>query len=135
MEASGPILLFDGTCGLCDRSVKWILAHEADHALQFAPLQGETAAALRTRYPAIPATLSTMVLIEDGVVRLRSKGILYSAKHLRSPWRWLYGLRWIPAILMDLGYRFIAAIRYRVWGHVDPACQLPSAETRARFLP
>ncbi len=133
MEA--PILLYDGTCGLCDKSVKWILAHERDHELRFAPLQGETAAALRARYPQIPSALSTMVLVEDGVVRLRSKGVMYSAKHLRAPWRWSYALRWLPAFVLDLGYRFVAAIRYRVWGHVDPACQMPTVETRARFLP
>lgn len=130
-----PILLYDGTCGLCDRSVKWILARERDHELRFAALQGETAAALRARYPAIPTALSTMVLVADGVVRLRSKGILYTAKHLRAPWRWAFALRWLPAFVLDLGYRFIAAIRYRVWGHVDPACQLPAPATRARFLP
>lgn len=135
MAAAAPILLYDGTCGLCDKSVKWILAHERDHELRFAPLQGETAAALRAQYPVIPTTLSTMVLVADGVARVRSKGILYSAKHLRAPWRWAYAVRWMPAFLMDLGYRFIAAIRYRVWGHVDPACQIPTAETRARFLP
>lgn len=132
---AAPILLYDGTCGLCDKSVKWILAHERDHELKFAALQGETAAELRVRYPQIPTVLSTMVLVEDGHVRLRSKGVLYSAKHLRAPWRWLYGLRWLPAIVLDLGYRFVASIRYRVWGTIDPACQLPAPETRARFLP
>ena len=135
MALEGPIFLFDGTCGLCDRSVKWILRHERDHELRFAPLQGETAAALRAKHPRIPVELSTMVLVENGVVRLRSKGVLYSAKHLRAPWRWAYALRWMPAFLLDLGYRFIAAIRYRVWGTIDPACQMPTAETRARFLP
>ena len=132
---AAPILLYDGTCGLCDRSVKWILAHERDHELTFAALQGETAAELRVRYPKIPTVLSTMVLVEDGQVRLRSKGVLYSAKHLRAPWRWGYALRWLPAVVLDLGYRFVASIRYRVWGTIDPACQIPSPETRARFLP
>jgi predicted DCC family thiol-disulfide oxidoreductase YuxK len=76
-----------------------------------------------------------MVLVEDGRVRLRSKGILYSARHLRAPWRWAYMLRWLPAIAMDLGYRLVAATRYRLFGRVDPACQMPTPATRARFLP
>jgi predicted DCC family thiol-disulfide oxidoreductase YuxK len=129
-----PIVLYDGTCGLCHKSVKWILRHEADHEIQFAPLQGPTAAELRAKHPEIPENVDTVVLVEDGRPRLRSKAFFYIARHLRGPWRFMYKLRWLPAFLLDLGYRFVAAIRYRIWGRVD-ACELPSPEQRARFLP
>ena len=128
------VILYDGTCGLCHKSVKWILAHELDHDLQFAPLQGETAAALRLTHPEIPPTVDTVILVDEDRVHLRSKAFLYLAKHLRSPYRWAYGLRWFPGFLMNLGYRFVAAIRYRVWGRAE-LCDLPSPEQRARFLP
>ena len=134
MEPQPPIVLYDGTCGLCHRSVKFILRHEADHELQFAPLQGPTAAELRAKYPEIPDNIDTVVLVENGRARLRSKAFMYLAHHLRRPWRWGHGFRWVPAFLADLGYRFIAAIRYRIWGRVD-ACELPSPEHRVRFLP
>lgn len=129
-----PIVLYDGTCGLCHKSVKWILRHEGDQEIRFAPLQGPTAAELRAKHPEIPENVDTVVLVEDGKARLRSKAFFYISRHLRSPWRFMYKLRWLPAIVLDLGYRFIAAIRYRVWGRVD-ACELPSPEQRARFLP
>lgn len=129
-----PIVLYDGTCGLCHKSVKWILRHEDDHEIQFAPLQGSTAAALRTKHPEIPENVDTVVLVEDGKARLRSKAFFYISRHLRRPWRFMYKLRWLPAVVMDLGYRFVAAIRYRVWGRAD-ACELPSPEQRQRFLP
>ncbi|HEY5945859.1 MAG TPA: DCC1-like thiol-disulfide oxidoreductase family protein [Kofleriaceae bacterium] len=128
------IVLYDGTCGLCHKSVKWILKHEHDHELRFAPLQGETAAALRTEHPEIPALVDTVVLVEGGRARLRSKAVLYLARHLRAPWRWLYRVRWLPGFILDLGYRVVAKIRYRIWGRAD-ACELPSPEQRARFLP
>jgi predicted DCC family thiol-disulfide oxidoreductase YuxK len=129
-----PIVLYDGTCGLCHKSVKWILRHEGDHEIQFAPLQGPTAAELRTKHPEIPENVDTVVLVEDGKARLRSKAFFYISRHLRSPWSFMYKLRWLPAFLLDLGYRFIAAIRYRVWGRAD-VCELPSPEQRQRFLP
>lgn len=129
-----PVLLYDGTCGLCDRSVQWILRHERDRELTFAPLQGATAAALRARHHDIPEQLDTVVLVQDDHVRLRSKAFLYAARHLRAPWRWAYALRWLPALVFDLGYRVIARVRYRVWGRVD-ACAMPASEHRARFLP
>lgn len=129
-----PIVLYDGTCGLCHKSVKWILRHEGDHEIHFAPLQGSTAAELRAKHPEIPENVDTVVLVEDGKARLRSKAFFYVSRHLRSPWRFMYKLRWLPAFVLDLGYRFIAAIRYRVWGRAD-ACELPSPEQRQRFLP
>jgi predicted DCC family thiol-disulfide oxidoreductase YuxK len=129
-----PVVLYDGECGLCHRSVKFILAHERDHDLKFAPLQGETAAALRAKYPTIPANLDTVVLVEHDRAHLRSKAFLHLASHLRAPWSWGHAFRWFPGFVLDLGYRLIARIRYRIWGKVD-ACELPSPEQRARFLP
>lgn len=131
---AGPIVLYDGTCGLCHKSVQWLLRHERDHELAFAPLQGQAAAALRTRHPDIPFEIETVVLIDGDRVYLRSKAFLHVARHLRAPWRWAYAVRWFPAIVLDVLYRGIAAIRYRVWGRAE-VCDLPAPEHRARFLP
>ena len=133
-EAQRPVVLYDGTCGLCHKSVKWILRHERDEDLLFAPLQGPTAERLRAAHPEIPANVDTVVLVDtDDKVRLRSKAFLYVSKHLRGPWRWAYAFRWFPGFLLNIGYRFVAAIRYRIWGRAD-ACELPSPAQRARFL-
>lgn len=132
--ADAPLILYDGTCGLCARSVRWILRHERDHAIRFAPLQGETAAAARTRFANIPTTLESVVYIDGAKAHLRSKAFLHAAKHMRAPWRWGYYLRWLPGLVLDLGYRVIAATRYRLFGTVD-ACELPAPEHRTRFLP
>ena len=134
MASAKPIVLYDGTCGLCHKSVKWILRHERDHEIQFAPLQGPTAAELRAKHPEIPENVDTVVLVENNRTRLRSKAFMYISGHLRAPWRWGYGFRWVPGFVLDLGYRLIAAIRYRIWGRAD-MCDLPSPEHRVRFLP
>jgi predicted DCC family thiol-disulfide oxidoreductase YuxK len=129
-----PIVLYDGSCGLCHRAVKFLLRHERDTELMFAPLQGPTAAALRVQFPEIPTHLDTVVLVEAGRAWLRSKAFLYVSHHLRGPWSWAYEMRWFPAVIGDLAYRMTAAIRYRVWGRADE-CALPSPEQRSRFLP
>jgi predicted DCC family thiol-disulfide oxidoreductase YuxK len=129
----GPILLYDGTCGLCHRSVRWILRHERDHDVRFAPLQGAVAAALRARWPEIPSDVSTVVLVEDDRVHLRSKAFVYAAKHLRAPWRWLYAWRWLPAFVLNGAYRIVAALRYRLFGRAE-LCDLPDPDQRPRFL-
>ena len=75
-----------------------------------------------------------MIYVDGERAHLRAKAFLYLARHLRRPWRWMYAVRWLPGFVLNLGYRFVAAIRYQVWGRVD-ACELPSPEHRARFLP
>ena len=134
--AEGPIVLYDGVCGLCAKSVRWILRHErADvpPAIRFAPLQGPTAAALRARYPNIPQTLESVIYIDGDRAYLRSKAFLHLAKHLRRPWRWVHAMRWLPSFALDIWYRLIAGTRYRMFGKVD-ACELPSPAHRGRFL-
>lgn len=134
MTTDPPLVLYDGTCGLCARSVRWILRHESDHELRFAPIQGETTEALRAKYPNIPQTVDSVILIEGGKAHLRSKAFLYLGRHLRAPWRWIYAFRWLPGFVLNGFYRVVAALRYRMFGRVD-ACELPSPENRARFLP
>lgn len=133
-ELPAALVLYDGTCGFCAKSVRWILGHERDHEIRFAPLQGPTAQRARERFPRIPVSIDTVVYIADGRAHLRSKAILHAARHLRAPWRWGYAMRWFPGCVLDLGYRLIAAVRYRIWGHAD-ACQMVTPEQRARFMP
>ncbi|HSK01124.1 MAG TPA: DCC1-like thiol-disulfide oxidoreductase family protein [Kofleriaceae bacterium] len=133
MNLPGPVVLYDGECGLCHRSVKFLLARDRQQ-LWYAPLQGETAARLRAAHPEIPATLESVVLVDGDRVHLRSKAFLYGARYLTRPWRWAYHVRWLPAFLLDLLYRVIARIRYRVWGRFD-ACTVPTTDQRAHLLP
>lgn len=138
MTSADPIpddlVLYDGVCGLCDRSVRWLIKRDRHATLRFAPLQGETTAALRARIDGIPEDLSSVVYLDHGVVRVRSKAFLHLMRHMRGPWKVLYYLRWLPGFLADLPYRLVAALRYRLFGKKD-ACTLPSPDERARFLP
>lgn len=43
------VLFYDGVCGLCDRSVQFLLARDRERVLHYAPLQGPTAAAVLGR--------------------------------------------------------------------------------------
>ena len=133
MNLPGPTVLYDGECGLCHRSVKFLLKRDRSQ-LWYAPLQGETAEKLRAEHPQIPRTVESVVLVDGGRVHLRSKAILYATKYLTRPWRWAYHFRWMPALLLDLFYALIARIRYRVWGKYD-TCTMPTTDQRAHLLP
>ncbi|WP_428266333.1 thiol-disulfide oxidoreductase DCC family protein [Haliangium sp.] len=128
------LILYDGVCGLCDRAVQFFVRVDRDRAFRYAPLQGETTAALRAHHPEIPRDLDTVVFLEDGTVHLRSRAFVRAARHLPWPWRLVSWLWIVPRPLADLGYRFIARIRYRVFGRHE-SCRLPAPEERALFLP
>ena len=132
------LVLFDGECGLCDHSVHWVIDHDTSAKICFAPLQGETAAALRAAYPVIPTDIETMVYVEDAGepgarVSLRSRAVLRVCAAMPSPWRWLAAFAWLPRALTDGPYRLVARLRHRLWGRTQ-ACRLPSPEERRRFL-
>ena len=132
------LVLYDGVCVFCHRAVRRLLEIDREQRLRFAPLQGETAAALRRRHPEIPQGIDTLVYVEcDGDterVSLRSEAAFRLAAQLDSGWRRLTWLRPLPRALTDLAYRLFARLRYRIFGKLD-ACPLPSAEERSRFLP
>jgi predicted DCC family thiol-disulfide oxidoreductase YuxK len=132
------IVLYDGVCGFCNGSVRWLIARDGDARLRFAPLQGETAAALRARHREIPTALDTIAFVERGPsgerVWLRSAGVFRALRELSRPWRWIAALRFLaPAALWDVAYRAFARRRYRWFGEYQ-ACPIPPPEVRARFL-
>ena len=140
MNAQLPaqIVLYDGVCGFCNGSVRWLIERDAAARLHYAPLQGETAAALRARHPEIPTEVETMVFVEVAPggerVFLRSAAIFRMLRELRAPWRWLAPLRFVlPRALWDVAYRAFARRRYQWFGRLE-TCPIPPAELRARFL-
>lgn len=135
MNANQPprIVFFDGVCGLCDRSVTFLLARDRAHRLSFAPLQGETAACLlpeRLRTP----PFDTLVFLSEGAIYERSSAVLRVGLALGGGWRTLRAFLWIPAFLRDVVYRLVASHRYQIFGKSE-ACRLPSPEERRYFLP
>jgi predicted DCC family thiol-disulfide oxidoreductase YuxK len=131
------IVLFDGVCGFCHAGVRWVAARDPRARFRFAPLEGETAAALRARHPEVPDASETLVLVERIAggerVTLRSRAVFRILRELETPWRHASLLGGLPAALTDLAYRVVAALRYRWLGRLE-ICPLPSPEERARFL-
>jgi predicted DCC family thiol-disulfide oxidoreductase YuxK len=132
------IVFFDGVCAVCDRVVRWLLAHDERGLLRFAPLQGETAARVPRALPdRFPRDVSTVVYLErvagETRVALRSRALFRIARTLGGPLRWLTLFEWLPAPLTDLGYLAFVRVRYRVFGKLEE-CALPAPGQRARFL-
>jgi predicted DCC family thiol-disulfide oxidoreductase YuxK len=133
-HACAPIVFFDGVCGLCNRTVDFLIRHDRKRRLKFAPLQGATAG--RTLPEEIRNKLNTLVfLTEGGRTYVRSAAAVRILNRLGGGWRVAAALLWlIPFPLRNLGYRAVAASRYRLFGQLE-SCRMPTEADRERLLP
>lgn len=129
------VLLYDGSCGLCHRTVRLCLAEAPDDAgLSFAPLGGEAARARLGDAPALPDSL--VLLPNEGATLLRSSAVIAVLERLGGLWRVLaLALRVIPRPLRDLGYDLVARVRHRLFDRPSEACPIVPQALRTRFLP
>lgn len=131
--ASGPVVFFDGLCGLCNRFVDFVLRHDSRGVFRFAPLQGETARALLAE--ADIRDLKTVVLSDGGHTYRKSTAVLRVLAGLGGFWRLVAALLWlVPWPLRDLGYVCVARTRYAIFGKKD-SCRMPTPAERGRILP
>jgi predicted DCC family thiol-disulfide oxidoreductase YuxK len=130
---SGGIVLFDGTCGFCEGSVRFIARRDPVGYFQFAPSQWPQAQALLGAHGLTREAARSLVLIEGNQVYLRSTASLRIAARLTAPWRWARVLLLVPSPLRDAVYRVVAAVRQRLAGRSN-ACEIPPPELRGRLL-
>ena len=144
------LVIYDGTCGLCNHTVQWLLARDRHDRLRFAPSSSPAVAALLARHgfpsPAAandkaaedsgPGTILVLRAVATPAEQLftRSTAVAVALAQLPGPWP-LAGqlLRLVPLPIRDLGYRLIARWRYRIWGQLS-ACPVPTPEERSHFL-
>ena len=127
------IVLFDGTCAFCERSVIFIATRDPNAYFRFGASQTPEAAALLAPYGVSRETTRSIILIEEGTVYTRSTASLRIAGRLTAPWSWLRVLLVIPTPIRDAVYRIVAAIRHRLAGPSN-ACNIPPPEIRARLI-
>lgn len=134
----GPIILYDGVCGLCNRLNRFVLTRDPAGRFRFAALQSALAGEILTRHGRDPRDLDTLYLVldhgrPDERLLRKSDAALWILRDLGGPWRAAGALRAVPRWMRDLGYDLVARTRYRLFGRYD-TCPLPDPRHRARFL-
>ncbi|MGA9768219.1 MAG: DCC1-like thiol-disulfide oxidoreductase family protein [Blastocatellia bacterium] len=134
-SAHDPVLLYDGVCGLCNKSVQMILDHDKRKEMRFAPLQSDYGRQVIARHPELK-NADSIVFVERGSserVFIRSNAALRVASYLGGAWKLLLFFRIIPRPVRDFFYDLMAKYRYKFFGKYD-SCMLPSPDVRSRFL-
>ena len=127
-----PILLFDGECGFCNRSVQFLLEREKNKKLHFAPLQSRIGEQLRAYFEIDPKT-DSMILIRDHAAYIKSCAALRLTGYMKGGWPLMQVFILLPSFLRNPVYDFIARRRMRWFGRVDN-CALLKKEDQNRFL-
>jgi predicted DCC family thiol-disulfide oxidoreductase YuxK len=126
------IVIFDGVCNLCSRSVQFILRHESEPRFQFSPVQSAAGARILAAHGFSTADVDTFVLVSEGKVYTRSTAALRIARHFKGAWRLLRVFWVVPRPVRDALYNFVARNRYSWFGKAD-SCMVPTPELSARF--
>ena len=126
---------YDGTCGLCHRATRFVLSEDVPGtAFTFAPLQGDTFAAIVASDQRAALPDSVVVRTEAGELLARSDAVIYVLQRLGGLWRVIAaGLLLAPRGLRNMAYTFVARIRHRLFARETTSCPLLPADLRSRF--
>ncbi|MDI1353648.1 MAG: DCC1-like thiol-disulfide oxidoreductase family protein [bacterium] len=129
-----PILLFDGECGFCNKSVSFFLRREnpLKKAVHFAPIESEIGKHLR-KYFEIDEKMDGIILIKNHEAFIKSCAALRMTRYMRGLWPALMIFLLIPPFLRNPIYDLVAKQRQRIVGRVQ-SCELLKDEDQERFL-
>ena len=124
------IILYDGECGLCNRSVQFILKHERNQNLLFSSLQSSFSKKVFSDFNLKNDFDESILFYRDGELFSKSKAGLRIVPFLKWYFYPLLIIWLIPNYIRDMFYDLIARNRKRF----SKVCKLPNSNQSNRFL-
>ena len=132
MNIDHPVILFDGVCNLCNKSVQFVIRKDPDGKFRYASLQSDFGQRILQTYHLPANQFNSFILLQDNKIYTRSSGALKMLSQLNG-WKWVRILYIIPRFIRDGVYNLISKSRYRWFGKRNE-CMIPSPDLKARFL-
>lgn len=133
MEFPDYLVLYDGHCGLCNGSVRFLLKIDRKAKLRFCALQSDMGRELTPHFRKEASSMETIVFMKKGEVYYFSSAILEILKTVGFPWSLFAIFQIIPVCFRNFLYKQIARIRYRIFGR-RAQCKLLDPAYKERFL-
>lgn len=131
---SHPVVLYDGYCNLCSRSVRFIIKRDKKNKFLFSPLSSEFSKQVFKHFR-LPENYTDSVLLYHNNKLYKSSGAaIRIAVRLSGLWPLTGVFYIIPFFLRDLFYNFIAKNRLKWFGKRD-SCFLPDDSLKNRIIP
>lgn len=127
------IVIFDGICNFCNGAVDFIIKRDPGGKFLFTPMQSDLGRSLIIEHGIDAIDGDTIVLIKDGKSFIWSSAILEITKDLKSLWKYLAILGFVPSPIRDTLYKVFARNRYRFFGQKSE-CMVPTEDVRQRFI-
>ncbi|MBQ4862407.1 DUF393 domain-containing protein [Pseudoalteromonas sp. MMG013] len=127
------IIIFDGVCNFCNRSINFIIKRDHTNKFVFAPMQSPAAQKLIADYSAENVGVDTFLLIKNGQCFYRTNAAIEIAQDLCGGWPLVRVFKVLPRPIRDYFYRFFARNRYHIFGKTH-ACMLPTQALKNKFL-
>lgn len=128
------LVLFDGICSFCNRSIRFLIRHDKDDKLKFASLQSSVGQKILLESNLNATTFTSILYCREGKVYEASDAVLYILRDLGYPLRLIFPFIFVPKALRDLVYYFISKHRYVILGKEKESCPIPSQNIRAKII-
>lgn len=128
------IILFDGVCNLCNRSINYVIKNDKKDIFRFASLQSEIGQKLLKERRIDTSTVDSIVLIEPNVAYYtKSTAALKIMNYFGGIWLLSAVFYVVSENIRNIVYDYIAKNRYKWYGKKD-VCMIPTPELKAKFL-
>lgn len=127
------IIIFDGICNFCNKSVNFIIKRDTKVHFLFTPIQSDVAKEIMHKYDLNSKDIDSIILIKDDRYFTKSDAILEILKDLSGYWFLFRIFKIVPKIMRDYLYNFISKNRYKFFGKKN-SCMLPTKDLKKRFL-
>ncbi|HWB54478.1 MAG TPA: thiol-disulfide oxidoreductase DCC family protein [Tepidisphaeraceae bacterium] len=132
-QAADNLVLFDGLCNLCTRSVQFIIRHDQAAIFKFASVQSELGKEFYRKHGLDWDNPQTFLLVDGDRIFQRSDAAIEVARRFGGFWRMVSIFKIVPRRFRDWVYRIIANNRYRWFGKREQ-CMIPTEQIKNRFL-
>ena len=124
------IVMYDGSCGFCDKYIQFILDNKPSKNLKFVAQQSDTGKALIQQF-CIQGYETSIIVVENHQYYQKTTAILKIMKHLGTSFKYLTYLDILPNILTDTIYNLVSKYRYKL---APQQCRLITKEEQTFFL-
>jgi predicted DCC family thiol-disulfide oxidoreductase YuxK len=126
MSFAQPLVLYDGSCGICGSWVDYIRRRDPADVFRFIALQSDEGRTLLRKNGFPQDYLESVVLLDHQGTWTHSTAVLRVLSRLDGLPRLASWLLWLPRPVRDFVYSRVAASRHG-WLSGNKSCRLPAA--------
>lgn len=129
------LILFDGVCNLCHKSVLYVIKRDKKSKFLFSALQSEVGKEIIKAFNIDTNKTDSILLYNpsEHKIRYKSSAALHIALQLGLPCNLMSVFFIVPTLIRDWVYNYVAKNRYKWYGKTD-ACMVPTPELKSKFI-